>query len=155
MGTYGDFWSYVDKGENDEDCWLWNGARQPQGYGVCRHEGKTKRAHRRVYELLVGDIPEGLQLDHLCRVRNCVNPKHLEPVTNAENGRRGIAGQVAKERMLARTHCKNGHEFDRIIHRQSESRKGRVERACSTCQNIAAKKHYQKTKKQTQAIASN
>ena len=65
MGTYGDFWSYIDKGENDNECWIWNGATQRAGYGVCRHEGKTKRAHRVVYEMILGEIPEGAQLDHL------------------------------------------------------------------------------------------
>lgn len=146
MGTYGDFWSYVDKGETDEDCWLWNGATQATGYGICRHEGKTRRAHRVVYTLLVGEIPEGLHLDHLCRVRSCVNPKHLEPVTNAENGRRGLAGETNRKRMLGLTHCKNGHEFDLIINRKSGSKSYETERGCSICRKESSRKYQEKVK---------
>ncbi len=84
-------------------CWIWRGAVNRAGYGAFSVDGTTRRAHRVSYELRVGPIPEGLHLDHLCRVRACVNPAHLEPVTHAENVRRGArAGQ---------THCKRGHEF--------------------------------------------
>lgn len=75
------FWGKIVKGY---ECWYWIGARDRNGYGVF---GQLK-AHRYAYTLLVGEIPQGLGLDHLCRVRRCVNPKHLEPVTQAENNRR-------------------------------------------------------------------
>lgn len=79
-----ELWSLVDK-DGPGGCWLWTGSQDGKGYG------KTGRGriHRIVYEELVGPIPDGLQLDHLCRVRNCVNPAHLEPVTGRENVRRG------------------------------------------------------------------
>lgn len=70
-------------------CWLWIGATYDQGYGMFRlTEGKTARAHRFSYERHVAAIPAGMTLDHLCEVKNCVNPQHLEVVTDAENRRR-------------------------------------------------------------------
>lgn len=83
-------------------CWLWIGAQNAAGYGIVTVNGRTLKAHRVSYEVHVGPIPEGLHIDHLCRVRNCVNPEHLEPVTLAENNRRAAAAQ---------THCIHGHEF--------------------------------------------
>jgi hypothetical protein len=70
-------------------CWLWMRSLSPDGYGWASLAGRTSQAHRLVYVLINGDPPSGLTLDHLCRVRHCVNPDHLEPVTNAENLRRG------------------------------------------------------------------
>lgn len=84
-----------------DECWLWTGYLN-KGYGTIGVNGKTREAYRVLYELVVGPVPDGLHLDHLCRVRACVNPYHLEPVTHAENMRRAAA---------ARTHCGNGHEW--------------------------------------------
>lgn len=72
---------------DDSGCWLWQGFIEVNGYGYYRHE-QTSWAHRASWLIFRGPIPEGLQLDHLCRVKACVNPKHLEPVTNGENQRR-------------------------------------------------------------------
>src|SRR5690348_3625220 len=80
------FWKYVEK---TDSCWIWTGSLNTSGYGILRI-GKTTSVHRFAYELLVGPIGEGLQLDHVCCVRHCVNPAHLEPVTAAENMRREI-----------------------------------------------------------------
>ncbi len=105
------FWAKVNK---TETCWLWVGAVTDNGYGNFRKKRKSIPAHRVSYELLIGPIPDGLELDHLCRVRNCVNPEHLEPVTRQENVKRGVgwAGENgnagARKR---RTHCNQGHEF--------------------------------------------
>lgn len=113
-------------------CWLFTGAdRNGDGYGAFnvgdKSEGtyRLRSAHRVSYEIFVGPIPEGLHLDHLCRVRCCVNPAHLEPVTCRENLRRGIgtgSGVVADKDTAARrgnvaakraiTHCPRGHEYD-------------------------------------------
>ena len=68
-----------------DDCWLWTGACDRKGYGALRWQGKVLRAHRVVYELLVGPVARGMQLDQLCRVHACVKPQHLEQVDNSEN----------------------------------------------------------------------
>lgn len=113
--------NYVTK---TDTCWLWTGTLTWDGYGLFRHEGRRSGAHRFAYEFFVGPIPAGMQIDHLCRVRNCVRPDHLEPVTPGENTRRGAAALGS--------HCKNGHEytFDRHGHRicgecRNESRRRR------------------------------
>lgn len=107
------FWSKVEK---TGGCWLWTANKFVGGYGSFRPTGSRGaspvRAHRWAYEHIVGPIPTGYQIDHLCRVRHCVNPEHLEPVTQAENIRRGIAGFVAGARQRAKTHCPQGHPYD-------------------------------------------
>lgn len=80
-------WAKVDM---TDGCWLWTGTVNRQGYGrfCIGGRGNTRLAHRVTYELLVGPVPVGLELDHLCNVRGCVRPDHLEPVTHVENLRR-------------------------------------------------------------------
>jgi len=79
------FWAKVDRRAEGE-CWEWHGWRNAKGYGMFRPDwkGNARRVHRLAYELLVGSIPPGLALDHLCRNRACVNPSHLEPVTDED-----------------------------------------------------------------------
>ena len=79
------FWSKV---AFTESCWLWMATKFSPGYGSFKLHGKMVSAHRIAYEICNGPIPSGLELDHLCRVRNCVNPTHLEPVTKSENRKR-------------------------------------------------------------------
>jgi hypothetical protein len=82
--------SFVTEG----GCWKFNNLDK-RGYGLVRFEGRLRQAHRVAYELFVGQIPEGLQLDHLCRQPSCCNPAHLEPVTARENVRRAQAARKA------------------------------------------------------------
>lgn len=86
------FWAKVEKTDTH---WLWTGAHQSRGYGSFAIAGKTYQAHRLAYETAYGPIPDGLTIDHLCRVPSCVNPEHLEAVSLAENNRRGAAAQWA------------------------------------------------------------
>ncbi len=90
-------------------CWEWRRGRDTAGYGRFADETRVGRAaHRWGYERLVGPIPEGLDLDHLCRNRPCVNPEHLEPVTRQENL---LRGNTLSARNAAKTRCPNGHPY--------------------------------------------
>lgn len=84
------FWPKVDRSNGPDACWIWRASFNPRGYAQFWDKGRVLRAHRYAYELLVGPIPDGLQLDHLCRDKRCCNPAHLEPVTAKENVRRGV-----------------------------------------------------------------
>lgn len=89
-------------------CWLWTSVIDGEGYGDFWDGSKNLDAHRWSYEHHVGAVPPGLHLDHLCRVRHCVNPDHLEPVTAGENVLRGVGPSAVN---AAKTHCKRGHPF--------------------------------------------
>lgn len=103
------FWSKVYKSQN---CWLWMGSTLKNGYGVFWYSNRPGYAHRYSYELHQGKIRLGEEIDHLCRVRNCVNPSHLEAVTRQINVRRGMAGDSLRRRQLSKTHCPQGHEYN-------------------------------------------
>ena len=92
-------------------CWIWNAALVWDGYGRFKWEKKTLRAHRFCYQTLVSDVPPELNMDHLCRVRSCVNPYHLEPVTVKENL---LRGNTLNAEMAAKTHCLRGHPLSGI-----------------------------------------
>lgn len=100
----------IDSGSmlSDEPCWLFTGADNGRGYGQVWHERKQRFVHRVTYEHLVGAIPDGLTIDHLCRKRNCCNPSHLEIATGRENVLRGDAFSARNAR---KTHCPRGHEL--------------------------------------------
>lgn len=102
------FWSKVERRENG--CWEWMGGRGRHGHGRFRPSPEVayEAAHRFAYIHLVAEIPDGLVIDHLCRNPCCVNPAHLEPVTNVENVRRGLSPHAQNGR---KTHCKRGHAF--------------------------------------------
>lgn len=132
------FWERVDKeGPIPEcaphlgPCWLWTAS--PSRYVHNRYifvwvSGTPIVAHRLAYQWLVGPIPEGLELDHLCRVRQCVNPRHLEPVTHRENTLRGTAPTAVNAR---KTHCLHGHPFDE----KNTCWRPNGSRQCRACRN--------------------
>ncbi len=115
--------------EPNSGCWLWAGAVDTGGYGAVKWNGRFTTAHRKSYELHIGPIPEGLYLDHLCRVRCCVNPKHVEPVTNSENCKRGKSGEFNR----SKSHCPSGHEYTPENTYHSVRRNGWKRRQCATC----------------------
>ena len=119
-------------------CYEWTGAIQSNGYGRCWDGEKVTYAHRVVYSILVGEIEKGLDLDHLCRNRKCVNPDHLEPVTRSENLRRGETGTNLNLKSKAMTKCKMGHEFT-----EENTRIYRGKRCCRAC----ARQNYHRKKK--------
>ncbi len=106
------FWNRVDA---NGPCWLWLGHTNGHGYAQVKIGGRAIYVHRHAWELLVGPIPQGMELDHLCRVRHCVNPDHLEVVTHAENMRRA-----------SWTHCRRGHLFVNPIINSSGRRMCRI-----------------------------
>ena len=123
----------------DSGCWEWTACKDKDGYGVFSiriNSGrgfKNVKAHRFSYEYFVGTIPDGLEIDHLCRNRSCVNPSHMESVTNAENNRRGISPSAQNKR---KTHCVHGHEFSEentIFYKRG--------RACKACRSDVKKKY--------------
>ena len=119
-------------------CWLWTGYAHRSGYGFIGMGSKTDGtrrphpAHRVAYEALVGPVRDGLHMDHLCRQRCCVNPAHLEPVTSAENTRRGFAG-IHNAR---KTHCPHGHEYTTENTYYLHNQAGRLSSACFVCKRI-------------------
>ena len=133
LNAFNDKWEISqDSSYNGTPCWLWTGSLNNRMYGQFSFRGKTTTAHRVAYILFVGEIPDGLCVDHLCRVTKCVNPGHLEPVTQRENVSRGNAG--LHERI--KTHCPKGHIYagDNLrIHNNS--------RKCKQCQKENSRKY--------------
>ncbi|MGI9492326.1 MAG: HNH endonuclease signature motif containing protein [Geminicoccaceae bacterium] len=95
--------------EPNSGCWLWIGNCNQHGYGAIKVNGKNHKAHRISYQIFKGEIARGLHIDHLCSVRCCVNPDHLESVTVSENRRRTIERGLARFANADKTHCKRGH----------------------------------------------
>lgn len=121
------FWSKISV-DPTTGCWHWRAHVLPTGYGMFKLDGKMRRAHRVAYELFVGEVPEGLELDHTCKTRDCVNPSHLEPVTHLENMRRG--------HNATKTHCPHGHPYDE----ENTYRDAQGRRYCRACNRAAARR---------------
>ena len=126
---------FIVSGEND--CWDWTGSLSSGGYGELTWNGKLTRAHVVSYLLHKGDVPEGLEIDHLCENRACVNPAHLEAVTHQINVARGSV----KKRL---THCKRGHALDgdNVAWRKTQNT-----RYCIACNRERATRVYDRIRK--------
>lgn len=126
--------------EPNSGCWLWLGHIKSNGYGTLgvKMDGawKTMHAHRICYEVHVGAIPKGSDLDHRCRLRCCVNPDHLEPVSRSEN----LARSPLMNRQTTKTCCPLGHQYSGI--------NSRGQRICRECLNAAARRSHNKRKNQ-------
>lgn len=130
--------------EPNSGCWLWAGYVSEGGYGRFspRNRMAPLYAHRFSYELHKGQIPEGMDLDHLCRVRCCVNPDHLEPVTRKENIRRGLSGINNS----SKTRCDNGHPFSPENIRTAKTQAGGTVRVCRQCERRWGREKYARSK---------
>jgi hypothetical protein len=133
------FWRHVHPVE--DGCWLWGSTLDRDGYAVWRN----RRAHRVIYQSLVAAIQAGFVTDHLCRQRSCVNPSHLEIVTQRENVRRGF--HVALRRPKLR--CKNGHDLSGDNLRVSNG-----ERACYACRRVQSRDGHRRRRAQGRSLMS-
>lgn len=141
------FWAQVDKNGTTEHpyCWIWMGTLNHAGYGRPRIMGRKTLAHRFAYEQMVEPIPEGLQIDHLCRNPQCVNPAHLEPVTLHENSRRGLTWK----HWAMRDRCANGHTYDEANTRWTPG----GSRVCRSCARETSKAWRHANQEDVQATA--
>lgn len=130
------FWAKVDTAG---ECWVWTAQIDANGYGIVSFGGKSNKAHRVSWEMEHGPIPDGLTIDHLCRVRPCVKPAHMELVTSSENVLRGEGAFVRNSR---KTHCIRGHEFtpENIYLARNGGRN------CKECRRINARACYHRQK---------
>ncbi len=127
----------------ESGCWNWIGAKSVNRkwvYGLFLFEGKLRPSHRVSYTIFKGKIPDGLEMDHLCRNTLCVNPNHVEPVTHKENIRRGYA---LKELV---THCAHGHQYDDENTYWKKRPGGTITRECRICRKEQLIVHYAKKK---------
>lgn len=141
---------FMNKITKSNNCWIWNGTKDKDGYGKFKSNGRTYLAHRLSYELFREDIPKELVIDHLCRNRACVNPEHLEAVPMKENIQRGLTGKI-NHYNSKKTHCKRGHEFS-----SKKTKLGR--RFCPTCHRIRNRIIYlesQKSSKKASELRNN
>lgn len=128
---------------DSKGCWVWQEGKIRTGYGIFWDGEKRILAYRWTYLTFIGNIPTGLELDHLCRNRACCNPKHLEPVTRSENGRRGLTGHHRWAEAILITHCPNGHEYNSTNTIVRDTKYGGKSRTCRKCNSLRLKKIYQ------------
>ena len=133
--------------EPNSGCWLWIGSVSTGGYGLIGLNKKVRPAHRILYEQKFGPIPVGLEIDHLCRTRCCVNPDHLEAVTRRENIMRGLGPSA---RQAKQTHCKNGHPLAGENLVINKGKYGPM-RQCKTCRLEYLNKNRERRNAQSRA----
>lgn len=119
-------------------CWQWTGYLMPNGYARISVNGERQYAHRVAYEAVLGPIPDGLVIDHLCRNRGCVNPDHLEAVTQRTNVLRGVSFAAARARQVR---CLRGHRFTKA----NTYVAGNGTRKCRKCRAAARARSRRRT----------
>lgn len=119
--------------KENNGCWLWTGYKDREGYGRCWYKRRKYGVHRLFYEIFVGQIPEGMTVDHVCFITACCNPEHLRLLSALDNARR--------QRSALKVHCKNGHE---LAGRNLILRKSGSARDCRACGLAAARRYQQK-----------
>jgi HNH endonuclease len=133
-------------------CWLWFGYTSTAGYGLIHVAGRMRQAHRISYELAKGPIAQGLEMDHLCRTRSCINPDHLEAVTRSVNTLRGIGPALIRARSAARTACNRGHLYTADNTRIYTDKRGNLHRVCITCHDRTNRTYNLKVSARTRAL---
>lgn len=128
------FWDKVDS--KADECWIWIGAVDKHGYGSILEEKKVKKSHRVSYEMFYGKIPNHLVIDHMCKIKRCINPRHLRAITRGENTLTGSGVSAINKR---KTHCIRGHELsgENIF---LYKRAGHINRQCRLCRKLTLKK---------------
>lgn len=128
-------------------CWLWTRALKGAGYAQVGYGNRRSvSAHILAWKFRHGPVPEGMELDHLCRVRSCINPDHLEPVTHRENALRGDAGKQSAAENLAKTHCRRGHPYADDNLYIGRNPNGKKKRVCRACVALSMRKHRRKSR---------
>lgn len=132
---------FASKIEITASCWNWIAGKISTGYGELKINGMDLLAHRVSYEIHKGKIPDGLELDHLCRNRICVNPNHLEAVTHKQNNVRGMVGLKTGLKQKSKTHCPLGHPYsgDNLYINNKT-----YKRACKKCHCISQKEYLKR-----------
>jgi hypothetical protein len=126
--------------EPNSGCWLWEGNLNHDGYGRVTINYVSRRAHTVVYELLVGPVPEGKELHHLCKTPPCCNPLHLEPLTRLEHVKLGSNWPLpAQALMRLKTHCPRGHAYD-----EANTYFYRGSRTCRKCRVLRTQEYYKR-----------
>lgn len=137
---------FLDKIRVDEfGCHVWTGALSEKGYALFQVNRTTKKAHRWLWTQVRGPLPPGLELDHTCRNRACVNLDHLEPVSHRENVLRGATLAAANAQ---KTHCPNGHSYTTVVEG------GRTRRRCETCARKAKRAYKKRQREARLALAT-
>lgn len=138
--VWADLERFAAKIEKNGDCWQWKAGLVGGGYGQFHFSGRPNYAHRWLYQVVVGHIPDGMTLDHLCRNRKCVNPLHLEVVTRGENVMRGVGPSAMAAKA---THCPQGHPYSG----ENLSIKKDGSRRCRACHRASQLSRYKRSKK--------